>query len=489
MNIIYIILLSRKKLKFTIYGLFLFLSFFNLCQEAHAGTLSAQGEWPSVTFNNNMTQAQSIGLTLAHNAENVVKPSPRERKSHVPRDGLVAEYLFENNARDTSGNGHHGAEEGDLEYVPGKINQAAKFDGVDDAIKIHDDKELEFGKGPFTISSWIYLEKKAKMMSILDHMIDSGCKNYVNERSFLFRIWKEKINLLMYETGRLSGQNQFKAKRKIEIKKWHFFSVVYDGFSSVKMYHNSKKIFEKSYSKGLSSTSAPWYIGARYCRQKHPHWFHGKIDNVRIYNRALSIPEIQTLQNEGTGSVYNVAENSADHFSAESGGSRSLLPADDFRSGVRKTLLVGDIIPGATDASELQMAYGAPLAREKALGSRSEIFVDREDGIKSLLARYAMAKPAVKWARVRLVNQLSTEAAYVLFDLRDSQSFTEGHAFEPHRVSGGHTIHFMRDGVHFYVLEDVVMEIWLTLPDIDIMPFRKDVSLTLKAQEDTEVYE
>ncbi|MBF0232848.1 MAG: hypothetical protein HQK65_07400 [Desulfamplus sp.] len=52
----------------------------------------------------------------------------------VPRDGLVAEYLFGGNANDSSGNGNHGAVNGATLTTDrfGNSNSAYNFDGVND---------------------------------------------------------------------------------------------------------------------------------------------------------------------------------------------------------------------------------------------------------------------------------------------------------------------------------------------------------------------
>ena len=228
--------------------------------------------------------------------------------SGVPVSGLVAEYLFEGNARDTSGRGHHGIEEGGLTYVAGKIGKAAGFDGKNDGIRIADDRELEFGKGAFTISAWIYPKVRSRMMAILDHMIDTGCRKNTKERSFLLRIRDNRINLVMNGTGKLKYNHQYKTRNTMKANQWHFIAVRYDG-ASITIYHNQKKVLEARYSGGLFDSSAPWYIGARHCRQKDPQWFKGKIDNLRVYRRALSEAQIRTLLREGSGAVYDAAEN------------------------------------------------------------------------------------------------------------------------------------------------------------------------------------
>jgi len=56
----------------------------------------------------------------------------------ITRDGLVAEYLFNGNADDTSGNGFHGVVQGATPAADrlGNPNSACAFDGMDDWIVV-----------------------------------------------------------------------------------------------------------------------------------------------------------------------------------------------------------------------------------------------------------------------------------------------------------------------------------------------------------------
>ncbi len=265
-------------------------------------------QWGDSQSDTNQSGFGDSGKTIVSSRSQRMGTGAKIFGTDMPVSGLAAEYLFEGNARDTSGREHHGTEEGGLTYVAGKIGKAAGFDGKKDGIRIADDRELEFGKGAFTISAWIYPEVRSRMMAILDHMIDTGCKKNTNERSFLLRIRDNRINLVMNGKGKLKYNHQYKTRNTIKANQWHFIAVRYDG-ASITIYLNQKKVLEARYSGGLFDSSAPWYIGARHCRQRDPQWFKGKIDNLRVYRRALTEAQIRTLLREGDGAVYDAAEN------------------------------------------------------------------------------------------------------------------------------------------------------------------------------------
>lgn len=73
---------------------------------------------------------------------------------------------------------------------------------------------------------------------------------------------------------------------------WNHIAVTYNG-SIVKFYHNGRLVVSKPFKKGLSSDTGDLYIGGSPFGI--PEDFSGLIDDVRIYNRALSDREIYNI--------------------------------------------------------------------------------------------------------------------------------------------------------------------------------------------------
>ena len=71
----------------------------------------------------------------------------------VVTDGLVAQYSFEGNPRDTSGYGNHGTEHGGVSYVSGVSGLAGSFDGIDDFISTNSNPLS--GGYPYTVTCWV----------------------------------------------------------------------------------------------------------------------------------------------------------------------------------------------------------------------------------------------------------------------------------------------------------------------------------------------
>ena len=78
--------------------------------------------------------------------------TPKEPK--FLKQGLVAYYPFNGNAKDESGNGNDGEVKGAVlaEDRHGKAESAYAFDGIEAGIIVKDALETDFGSGNFTVS-------------------------------------------------------------------------------------------------------------------------------------------------------------------------------------------------------------------------------------------------------------------------------------------------------------------------------------------------
>ncbi len=104
----------------------------------------------------------SLGITMAQDA---VKPAESAQKSTQPLDSdstLAGWWRFEETsggtAADASGKGRNGVLEGDATFdtasVPGRIGKAIRFSGGKDCIRIKDFKGVT-GQKPRTLAAWV----------------------------------------------------------------------------------------------------------------------------------------------------------------------------------------------------------------------------------------------------------------------------------------------------------------------------------------------
>jgi len=217
--------------------------------------------------------------------------------------GLVAEYHFNGDATDSSGNGNNGVING-ATFVPGVSGQALSFDGVDDFIRAGDilDSTFTGANSRFTIGAWI---KPGAVNDVVIVAKSADSRHAEDQRQFYFLFAESKLNF--HWDGNLDGSSYrgvIGSSVFSDLNKWYNVVAVYDGTkavdSRVSLYVNG--IAETTtirLSLGNPSSipdgTAQLGIGAAVnsAGTLSRYNFNGTIDEVRIYNRALSADEIK----------------------------------------------------------------------------------------------------------------------------------------------------------------------------------------------------
>ena len=211
-------------------------------------------------------------------------------------DGLVAYYPFNGNANDESGNGNNGTVYGATSTSDrfGNPNSAFYFNGIDNYIEA-----LPLGipsNSSFTVSYWMEFEWQDSRIWALYfgdfHVLINTNSNYGFNRGYA-------------QIGIFDGtQNQFDIEQYQGI--WTHFVTIYNAdTATLTTYVNGTSVDSKSLS-GYPQNDTELYIG-----KPHPNWasdsyYMGSLDEVRIYNRALSDAEIQELYSGTPPSISKV---------------------------------------------------------------------------------------------------------------------------------------------------------------------------------------
>ncbi|GAW87850.1 hypothetical protein bplSymb_SCF21901P001 [Bathymodiolus platifrons methanotrophic gill symbiont] len=227
-------------------------------------------------------------------------------------DGLVAYYKFENDASDSSGNGNDGTEHGGITYTTGVQGQAVKFDGVDDYIYVNHDESLNVS-GDFSISFWLYRATNNGIQDILvkgrdclNHYMFNASGSNAGSRGQAFNVgngswWCDGVS----------------ASTSFPINEWHHVTGIIDNTNGViKYYLDGELESENSISPYTTTNSYPLIMGRHFTSSDgrlgiYKYQFKGMLDEVRIYERALSEAEIQKLYNSNISvspSIYDFGE-------------------------------------------------------------------------------------------------------------------------------------------------------------------------------------
>ena len=211
--------------------------------------------------------------------------------------GLVGYWPFCGNANDESGNGNNGTVNGATLTTDrfGNPNSAYSFDSVDDYLTIDsNNNQLDlYGNCCITISGWINIEDTNNQYGIFTN---SGYN--VNHQQYALKV--DANNKLYF----LSGNGLFEANginystSSVESNQWTHTAVTYDG-STLKLYLNGNLEFENQIIDYFpESPSETVFIGNSWGANNE--LFPGDIDDLAVWNRALTPSEIQQLANPST---------------------------------------------------------------------------------------------------------------------------------------------------------------------------------------------
>ncbi len=206
--------------------------------------------------------------------------------SQVPTDGLEAQYLFNGNADDDSGNNFNGEVVGATLTTDRFNNEncAYYFDGIDDYISLPSDFDYENR----TICAWF----NASTISTYNRIYDSNHPGLNYGKTTLLTHSRDGVDKMRMIYWEVDGGYEW----NICSDAWYFMAMSIAG-QDINYYVNGLYAgsFTGTYEKAVDGDEHA-YIGTN--RTAADRFFNGKIDDVRIYNKALNEKEILALYAE-----------------------------------------------------------------------------------------------------------------------------------------------------------------------------------------------
>ncbi|MDX6411532.1 MAG: hypothetical protein QOE91_1048, partial [Gaiellaceae bacterium] len=223
----------------------------------------------------NTTTSAEVAVTVS----NVAPPPPT---------GLVAAYGFNEGVgtttADVSGKANTGTLTGASWTTAGKFGSALSFNGVNNWVTVADANSLDLTNG-MTLEAWV--------------------KPSALGTSWRTALFKERPGGIVYSlyanqnTSRPVGQVFIGAERNalgsatLPLNAWTHIAVTFDG-ANLRFYANGGLTATTAISGSMAASTGVLRIGGN---SVWGEWFTGVIDEVRIYNRALSASEITTDSN------------------------------------------------------------------------------------------------------------------------------------------------------------------------------------------------
>ena len=204
-------------------------------------------------------------------------------------DGLVAHYEFDGDASDSSGNGNDGEEYGGVSYSNGVVGNALKITNEGDRVEIDNSELTRLDGNNKTIS--VFFEAQylfTEYNQILDKTAGSD---------YALNVTSEGILRLSVH----NGSEYELITTEVEFFQFYHATILRNG-SSVALYLDGSLISEINVP-DIRTTNNPLMIGAGGTPYGSGYSFNGIIDDLRIYDRALSIEEIQALYELGQANI------------------------------------------------------------------------------------------------------------------------------------------------------------------------------------------
>ncbi len=177
-------------------------------------------------------------------------------------------------------------------YLPTQVDNAFSmaFDGTNDYIEIANDTSLQITDN-LTLSCWIYADNASGTNSIVDKFYDGA------DRSYMLRLQSTTIRLSLGNTSG-SASVTYQSTATISNGAWYHIATTFSSADNeVKIYINGSLDSTHSKTDLISSNNQPLRIGTGY---NLLNYFDGKIDEMAIFNYALSERQVKQDIYEGT---------------------------------------------------------------------------------------------------------------------------------------------------------------------------------------------
>ncbi len=206
-----------------------------------------------------------------------------------PLDGLVGYWKLDDGAgmvaSDASGHGHDGSISGNPVWSAGQVDGGLTLDGAGDSILVPDSPDLEVA-GAITLAAWIRPQRFADQV-IIKKARSGAVDGYELGLSVNGDVFVRFNQTSSGNTYRLGSYKAYPA----DGSRWIHVAATYDG-ALIRLYING--VEEAADFATLSIVTNNLSLGLGF-QDDGKLRFDGGLDDVRIYNRALSDAEIQEI--------------------------------------------------------------------------------------------------------------------------------------------------------------------------------------------------
>jgi glucose/arabinose dehydrogenase/PKD repeat protein len=256
-------------------------------------------------------QSWSDGGAQSHNITAPATPTTLTATYTAEQQPTVAAYGFDEGsgtaAGDSSGSGNGGSLVGGPAWTAqGRYGGALSFDGVDDRVVIPDAASLDLTTG-MTLEAWVRPTALATKWRTVLFKSQPGNQVY--------SLYAHDAVRPRGEAHIGGGVRNVPGTAALPLDAWSHLATTYDG-TTLRLYLDGNLISSTPFAGSITTSTGELWIGGN---PVWAEWFAGLIDEVRVYDRALSGPEIQADMNTSVGAPDTVAPTAPSNLVATGG--------------------------------------------------------------------------------------------------------------------------------------------------------------------------
>jgi hypothetical protein len=206
--------------------------------------------------------------------------------SNTQPTALMAAYAFNEGSgtivNDSSGNAAAGTIQGATWTAQGKYGSGLSFNGTSNWVTVNDSNALDLTAG-MTLEAWVY-----------PTVPPSGWRTIMHKEVDRYYLMAGSSSGAPAAGGTFAtGNANVYAPSALAVNAWNHLAVTYDS-ARVRIYANGVEVASQPQTALLTTSNGPLRFGGT---QAYGEYYNGKIDEVRVYNRALTPAEIQADMN------------------------------------------------------------------------------------------------------------------------------------------------------------------------------------------------
>jgi hypothetical protein len=204
-----------------------------------------------------------------------------------PPGNPIAAYDFDagtgTTLADATGKGHTGTLSGPTWSTAGKTGGALSFDGVNDSVRINDANDLDLASA-MTFEAWL-------RPTALNGGIGGWRTVLFKERSggMAYGLYANDDGSRPAVHVDIGGEQRARGTTQLPLNVWTHLAATYDG-ATLRLYVNGTQVSSKAQTGAATATTGALKLGGNAVWGE---WYAGLMDDVRVYDRALTTAEIQ----------------------------------------------------------------------------------------------------------------------------------------------------------------------------------------------------